>query len=240
MEATGSIWTRPQKQHSRGPDPTYSREQITKAAIKIADADGLEAVTMRRIAREVSAGAMSLYRYIGSKDDLMELMVDAVQAEDPLPDKPSGDWRADLTELAERGRAMMFRHPWTTVVSTTRPSFGPNSLRIFEYSLSCVDGLGLSIDEMLAIVLNLIGYVRSFVQNALAEAETLRRTKMTEDQWRTTQGPYLQQIIDSGQYPLFTKVIIEAALPHLDPDRAFRFGLDNLLDGIAAKLERQR
>jgi len=235
----GSIWTRPQR-HSRGPDPTYSREQITAAAIKIADAEGLEAVSMRRIAREVSAGAMSLYRYIGSKEDLLELMVDAVQVEDALPDKPSGDWRADLTELAERGRVMMMRHPWTTAVTTSRPSFGPNSLRVFEYSLSCVDGLGLSIDEMLLIVLNVIGYVRNFVENTLAEAEASRRTKMTEDEWRETQAPYLQQIMDSGKYPLFTKVIIDAVRPHLDPDRVFRMGLDDLLDGIAAKLDRRR
>lgn len=240
MEETGSIWMRPAKRHSRGPDPTYSREQITAAAIKIADAEGLEAVSMRRIAREVGAGAMSLYRYIGSKDDLLALMADVVQGEDPLPDKPSGDWRADLTELAERGRAMMTRHPWTTAVTESRPSFGPNSLDTFEYSLSCVDGLGLSIDEMLSAVLGLIGFVRGFVQSVQAEDEARRRTKLTEQEWRAVQGPYVQQIIDSGRYPLFTKVIKDAVLPHLDPDRQFRAGLDNVLDGIAAKLERRR
>ena len=239
MDNPGSIWMRPQR-HSRGPDPTYSREQITEAAIKIADAEGLEAVSMRRIAKEVGTGAMSLYRYLGSKDDLLELMTDAVQGEDPLPDKPSGDWRVDLTEIAERGRAMMLRHPWTTTVTTSRPSFGPNSMRTFEYGLSCVDGLGLSIDEMLSIVLTLINYVRNFVQAVLAEEEAMRRTKLTEEQWRAIQGPYLQQIIDSGRYPLFTKVIIDAALPHMDPDRQFQTGLDDLLDGIAAKLDRRR
>jgi AcrR family transcriptional regulator len=239
VENPGSIWMRPQR-HSRGPDPTYSREQITAAAIKIADVEGIEAVSMRRIAREVSAGAMSLYRYVGSKDDLLELMVDAVQGEDPLPEAPSGDWRADLSALAVRGRVMMLRHPWTTTVTTTRPSFGPNSLRVFEYSLSCVDGLGLSIDEMLSVALRLIGFVRTFVQGELAEAEAQRRTKLTEEQWRTSQGPYLQQIMDSGRYPLFTKVIIDAALPHMAPDRQFRTGLDDLLDGIGAKLDRRR
>jgi AcrR family transcriptional regulator len=239
VENPGSIWMRPQR-HSRGPDPTYSREQITAAAIKIADVEGIEAVSMRRIAREVSAGAMSLYRYVGSKDDLLELMVDAVQGEDPLPDKPSGDWRTDLSDLATRGRAMMLRHPWTTMVTTSRPSFGPNSLRVFEYSLSCVDGLGLSIDEMLSVVLRLIGFVRTFVQGELNEAEAQRRTKLTEEQWRASQGPYLQQIMDSGRYPLFTKVIIDAALPHMAPDRQFRTGLEDMLDGIAAKLDRRR
>ena len=239
MDDAGSIWMRPQRR-SRGPDPTYSREQITAAAIKIADVEGIEAVSMRRIAREVSAGAMSLYRYIGSKDDLLELMVDAVQGEDPLPDTPSGDWRADLSALAHRGRALMLRHPWTTTITTSRPSFGPNSLRIFEYSLSCVDGLGLTIDEMLSIVLRLVGYVRTFVQSELAEAEAQRRTNVTEEEWRLRQGPYLQKIMASGRYPLFTKVIIEAALPHMAPDHQFRTGLEDMLDGIAAKLDRRR
>src|SRR3977135_15848 len=112
--------------HSRGPDPTYSREQITAAAIKIADVEGIEAVSMRRIAREVSAGAMSLYRYLGSKDDLIELMTDAVEAEGPLRDNPGEGWRAGIQRMAERARTIMLRHPWVAMLSPGRPSFGPN------------------------------------------------------------------------------------------------------------------
>src|SRR5262245_62033753 len=111
----------------RGPDPTYSREQITAAAITIADADGLDAISMRRLAREVDAGVMSLYRYFDSKDDLFELMSDAVQGETPVPDLPSGDWRADLTAIAQAQRAAVHRHPWL-VSLTGRPSFGPNTV----------------------------------------------------------------------------------------------------------------
>src|SRR5689334_18132683 len=114
---------RPER-NSRGPDPAYSREQITAAAVKIADAEGLEAVSMRRIAREVNAGAMSLYRYIGSKDDLIELMIDTVQGEEPLPER-SGDWRADITAVADLMRAHLRRHPWLAAVSVGRPTFGP-------------------------------------------------------------------------------------------------------------------
>lgn len=237
---TGSIWMRPAKQHSRGPDPAYSREQITKAAITIADTEGLDAVSMRRIAREVGAGAMSLYRYINSKDELVELMMDAVEAEDPLPDKPSGDWRADLRLLAERARGILERHPWLATLGSGRPSFGPNSLRSVEYALSCLDGYGLSIDEILMFFLVLTGYIRNFVQGRLAEAEASRRSKLTEEEWRATQSPYIEQIISSGKYPLFSKVIKDAALPHMDPRRQFEAGLEHVLDGIAAKLERTR
>jgi AcrR family transcriptional regulator len=238
VEQNGSLWMRPER-NRRGPDPAYSREQITAAAIKIADAEGIEALSIRRVAREVGAGAMSLYRYIDSKDDLIELMVDAVEGEDPVPAKPSGDWRADLRELAEREHAMTRRHPWLTTRVTSRPSFGPNTLRTFEYGLSCIDGLGFSIDEMLAVAISVTGYVRTFVQGELAEAELRRRTKLTEEEWRLSQAPYLQKLIESGKYPLFTKVILDAELPHMNPERRFRTGLDHLLDGISAQLERK-
>ena len=239
MEKAGSIWMRPER-HSRGPDPAYSREQITGAAIRIADADGIDAVSVRRVAREVSAGAMSLYRYIGSKDDLIELMVDAVQGEQPVPGRPTGDWRADLERMAEQQRVAMHRHPWLAAVSTGRPTFGPNTLRRLEYALRCVDGLGLSIDRMLAIVLSVNSFVRGFVQGELAEEEARRRTNLTEEQWRLTQAPYIRQVLDSGEFPLVAKVIKDAELPHMELDRQFRTGLAHLLDGISAQLDRGR
>jgi AcrR family transcriptional regulator len=239
MDEPGSVWMRPERR-GRGPDPTYSRELFTAAAIKIADEEGIEALSIRRVAKAVGAGAMSLYRYIDSKDDLLELMYDAVQGEEPLPEKPSGDWRADLRAIAERERTLMRRHPWLTGHVTGRPSFGPNTLRAFEYSLGCIDGLGLSIDQMLAIVLSINGYVTTFVRAEFAETEAQRRTKLTEEQWRQRQGPYLHKIISSGEFPLFSKVIIDASLPHMEPDHQFSTGLEDLLDGIAVKLERSR
>jgi AcrR family transcriptional regulator len=238
VDRLDSIWLRPPR-NRRGPDPAYSREQITAAAIKIADADGLQAISMRRVAREVDAGAMSLYRYVSSKDDLIELMIDAVQGETPVPAKPSGDWRADLTDIAVAQRVAVHRHPWL-VSLTGRPSFGPNTVRAVEYALSCVDGLGFSIDEMLAIVLSVTSFVRGFTHSELAEAEAQRRTGLTEEQWRQTQAPYVKHIVDSGEFPLFAKVIIDAELPHMDIERQFSTGLDHLLDGISAQLERRR
>ena len=102
-----------------------------------------------------------------------------------------------------------------------------------------MDGLGLDIDEMLIIVLSLSSFVRGFIQSELAEVEAQRRTKLTEDEWRRTQAPYLQKIMTSGEFPLFTKVILDAALPHMDPDRQFDLGLAQLLDGIAARLDQR-
>lgn len=238
MDVPGSIWLRPERP-ARGPSPTYSREQITTAAVKIADEAGIAAVSMRRVAQELGAGAMSLYRYVGSKDDLIALMLDQVEGEDPLPEAPTEDWRTELNRLAERARAIMLRHPWSAMMIIGRPNFGPNTLRSTEYALACVDGLGLSIDEMLNTVYALVGFVRLFVQNEVAEAEETRRTGMTELQWRATQQPYIQQIIASGRYPRFVRVITDATIPHLDPDQRFRDGVAHMVAGIAAQLHRK-
>ena len=126
-----NIWLRPQRP-ARGPRPAYSRAQITELAVRVADAEGLAAASMRRIAAEIGTGAMSLYRYVPGRDDLIELMVDHVTGELDLPEVPSGNWRADLTLFAERSRAVRLRHPWVQDVRPLRYSFGPNQLRVLE------------------------------------------------------------------------------------------------------------
>lgn len=95
----------------RGRRPAFSREAITAAAVALADAEGLEAVTMRRVAAQVGAGVMSLYSYAPDKDTLLELMVDHVSGELPSSAALTGDWRTDLKTIAHLQRANMLRHP---------------------------------------------------------------------------------------------------------------------------------
>src|SRR5262245_25957268 len=114
------IWARPDRA-GRGPRPAHSRAAIAAAAVRIADAEGLDAVSMRRLAAELGAGATSLYRYVARKDDLLDLMVDAVVGEGPPPAAPSGDWRADLREIAYSTRALILRHPWAAMLLAGRP-----------------------------------------------------------------------------------------------------------------------
>jgi AcrR family transcriptional regulator len=104
------IWARPERA-GRGPKPAYSRADIADAAVRIADAEGLDAVSMRRVAAELGCGTMSLYNYVPRKEDLYELMVDAVSGEHELWE-PSGDWRADMVRAAHGTRGLMRRHPW--------------------------------------------------------------------------------------------------------------------------------
>ncbi|HKN56269.1 MAG TPA: TetR/AcrR family transcriptional regulator, partial [Amycolatopsis sp.] len=205
------------------------------AAVRIADAEGIDAVSMRRIAGELGVGVASLYRYVLKKDEIMELMIDAVMAEATFPE-PIGDWRADLRALAYLMRDAALRHPWFTALEAGRPSHGPNSLRWMERTFAVFDDLDLSVDDMLLAVGTLFSFVRGHVLSELAEDEAIRRSGLTHDQWMTQQGEYGPTIIGSGKYPRFTKVIIEAEMPH-DADRlerGFAYGLDRVLDGLIA------
>jgi len=227
-----SIWMRPERP-ARGPRPSYDRDEIVRKAIAIADREGIDALSMRRLASEVGAGTMSLYRYVPKKDDLYELMVDAVAGEDPPPDEPSGDWRADLRLLAHRQLAIARRHPWLATLAA-RPVFGPNTLRAAEFGFAALDGLGLSVDGVMEITSAVNGFVHGFAQNELGERELRRRTGTGEDEWRRAQVPYLRQIMESGKFPHVNRIIIEAEMPHADPDTVFARVLDRLLDGLAA------
>ncbi|WP_084549952.1 TetR/AcrR family transcriptional regulator [Actinomadura rifamycini] len=229
-----SIWMRPERP-ARGPRPAYSRAQITEAAIRIADAEGLEAATMRRIAAEIGAGAMSLYRYVPSRDDLVELMADRLQGEIDLEGVPSGDWRADLARYAGGLRAMWLRHPWIATVHRSLPGFGPNQLRLIERVMAVLDPY-VSIDESLSLLSILTGYVESAAREEVGQAAEVRRSGLTAAEWMARYSPYVRRLLESGEYPMLTKIVLEARQPHLDHEDRFRYGLERVLDCMAPAL----
>ncbi|MFD9966468.1 TetR/AcrR family transcriptional regulator [Amycolatopsis sp. NPDC058986] len=234
------IWMRPEH-GTRGPKPAFSRDDVAKAAVRIADAEGLDALSMRRIATELGAGAASLYRYVRKKDEIFELMIDAVLGE-RTGFSPSGDWRADLTALAHLQRETALRHRWFAGLSAGRPTHGPHSLAGLEQALSVFDGLALSADEMLLCLDTVSAFVRGHVLAELAEEEAVRRTGLSHDEWMEQQGEYGPAIIGSGRYPRFTRVIVEAESPHAADrlERGFALGLDRVLTGLAASMEGHR
>jgi AcrR family transcriptional regulator len=221
----------------RGPQPAYSRDQIAATAVKIADAEGLEAVSMRRIAGELGSGTASLYRYITKKDELLDLMSEAVLEVERLP-RASGNWRADLRKIAYHIRAMTLRHPWTIGISTYRSGMGPNTLRCLELTLSAIDDLGLNIDEMLVIENTLFTFARGYAAGEIAEAEASRRSGQNREQWMRSRAEHTRAILATGKYPMFTRVVKDARAPH-DPDAAehgFAQGLEHFLNGIEARV----
>lgn len=234
-EPTGLIWER-LLQQATTPQPTLSRAQIVATALQLADKEGLSAITMRRIADVLNSAPMSLYRHIFRKEDLLDLMLDAVFGEIDLPAQPSGDWRADLRYQAQATRLVLKRHPWVMTLLTDRPTIGPNYLQWFDRSLALVAHLGLDIATMTKMVNVLHGYVIGVVTYEVAEEENTRRSGFSETDKRTyaTASPYLQQIIASGRYPYFARFFNEGISP--DPEQDFAFGLNCLLAGLAAGL----
>jgi AcrR family transcriptional regulator len=237
-----SIWLRPERR-GRGGARDLSRAQIVDAAIAIADAEGIEAVTMRRIATTLRAGTMSLYWHVPSKEHLLELMRDVVIGEVRMPDPPSGDWRADLRQIAYESRATMKRHPWMMEVFASAPSFGPNMLRHADLSLAAVDGLGLDVQTMFAITNVVDDYVMGFTLGEINQVVARQRSGISEEdlrkQWFSRLEPYMRQVVATGNYPRLARVQ-ENPLDFLGSDRIFAFGLECVLDGVAARIAESR
>ncbi|MDH6139851.1 AcrR family transcriptional regulator [Kitasatospora sp. GP30] len=217
------IWLRPERA-GRGPRPAHSRASIAAAAVALADAEGLEAVTMRRIAAELGAGTMSLYNYVPKKEQLFDLMLDAVVAEYQLPDAPSGDWRADLRMLAHQQMDILRRHRWVTTVIRQRPSIGPNSLRVTEFFLGAVAGFELSGGAKMEALAMLNGSVCQF-----ADFERATTAAATSPQrWQLELAGYLGQVAAGGGYPNLTAALGSGGPPP-DAGASFERFLDRLL-----------
>ncbi|MFD8144282.1 TetR/AcrR family transcriptional regulator [Streptomyces sp. NPDC059708] len=204
------IWARPQRA-GRGPRPAHSRDSIAAEAVRIADAEGIEAVSMRRVAAGIGAGTMSLYNYVPRKEDLYELMVDAAGAEYDLT-PPTGDWRADLLALARQTRALMHRHPWLPRLLSPVYGFSPHALRYLEHSLACLEPLEVSGGEKLELVAAINGTVATFVAGELATAERARSLPWSEAAEQGVRMSWLGSRLATGEYPRLT-----AALTAGDP-----------------------
>ena len=232
------IWSRLSAPgHARTRSLDY--EAITRAAIARADQDGLDAVSMRKIASRVDSGTMSLYRHITGKEDLTELMYDSVLGEvvNDLGSGPSGNWRADLGRLARANRTLHHRHPWVGLLGA-RPTMGPNALRVMEFAMASVDGLGLTVDQMMDRVATTLQFTQGFVQAELAESEARRRTGLDEAAWRERIAPYLSRLLAEGRHPYMERIIREAD-DFPEPDSVFERRLAMVLDGLAGRLPRQ-
>ncbi|MCX5139264.1 MULTISPECIES: TetR/AcrR family transcriptional regulator [unclassified Streptomyces] len=223
------IWARPERA-GRGPKPAFSRADIAAAAVRIADAEGLDAVSMRKVAAELGCGTMSLYNYVPRKEDLYELMLDAVSAGYDYPD-PSGDWRADLLALAHQARAMMHRHTWVPRLMSPVYGFSPNVLRYLEYALSCLDGVDVRFGEKMELIAMVNGVVTTYTANEIATAERSRSLPWSQEQEQDVRTRYLISQIMTGKYPRMAAGFAEDPGP-IDLDAVFDRALARVLDGF--------
>ncbi|MBE1580764.1 TetR/AcrR family transcriptional regulator [Amycolatopsis roodepoortensis] len=222
------VWERPEPP-SRPALTPLSRELIVGAAIRLADADGLDAVSLRKVATALDAGPMRLYGYIESKEELLDLMVDAVHAEI----RPTGEgWREVLRSLANAMRHAVHRHEWLADLLGGRPQLGPNALATSEAVMAALGEVG--VDAAMPVVSAVNAYTIGAVRREIAERRAERATGMDEKKWQATLGPYLTRTFATGKLPALATVVRDAV--HLDADETFRVGLGFLLDGIGARV----
>ncbi|GAA2807566.1 TetR/AcrR family transcriptional regulator C-terminal domain-containing protein [Kitasatospora sp. CM 4170] len=222
------VWERPEPLDRPSPAP-LSRDGIVRASIRLADADGLEAVSLRKVAAALNVGPMRLYGYIATKDELLDLMVDAVHAEI----RPTGDgWREALCSLAEATRHAVHRHEWFADLIGGRPQLGPHTLASGEAVVAAMGGVDL--DAAVPAIAAVNAYVIGAVRREITERRAERATGMDKRQWQATFGPYLERTFATGRFPALARVVRDG--PHLDADQTFRAGLDLLLDGIEARI----
>lgn len=224
-----TVWDRP-------PPPTapvpLDRKRIVAAAIALADEGGLEAVSLRKVAARLGAGPMRLYGFIATKQDLLDLMVDEVQAE-ILPTERPGHWRAALSDLAHRTRQAALRHHWLADLLGGRPTLGPHGLAVTEATLAALDGLA-DIDTVLRAVETVGAYVTGAIRREIANLRAERATGLSERDWQRAHGPHVTRMLATGRFPALSRAVHDGT--DVDADASFATGLDWVLDAVAAKL----
>lgn len=220
------IWLRPERS-TRGPAPTHSRAAIAAAAIALADAEGVTGVSMRKIAAALGAGTMSLYNYVPKKEQLFDLMLDAVAGEVELPDAPSGDPRADLKGFARQHLAAMRRHPWVPALLLTRTTIGPNSLRHVEYFLAVVADL----DESGATKMELFATLNAGI-SLFAQWEANQRASGGTERWQAELATYLGTAVAGGEFPHLAAAFAAGGSPDVDEDSLFERSIDRTVSLI--------
>lgn len=230
---TDSIWHRPAPAPNRSASsPAFSREEITRAAVELADRHGLEAVSMRRIADRIGSSPTSIYWYVSDKSELYELMFDVVLGEVELPGWSARGWRADLSSLAWATLATARRHRWWYSQVGIQPVPGPNTRRYAAVMLPILAKWGIDETTGVNVLATLNNYIVGFIQREAAWLQLA--TRPAADETSAAGGGH-----EPGQRAddaLMSARWVSDRL-RLSGDESFRFGLERFLDGIAALVD---
>jgi AcrR family transcriptional regulator len=231
IAAAWGVRERPHK----GPKPALSLPRIVAAAVQVADTEGLDAVSMGRVAAELGAAPMSLYRHVSAKEELLRLMVDAAWGDSPGPLAPGENWRAGLSRWAWALRAGARRHPWVVRIPISGLPILPREIAWFEDALACMHGTGLTEPRKASVIMLLAGYVRNQATTEADIEAAIRASGLDPVEWMASYPRMLRQLTDPQRFPALTAFIAAGVFDVADgPDDEFIFGLDRILDGIEA------
>lgn len=233
-EAEPPIWFRNEPASRR---PAHTRADIARAALEIADSEGFDAVSMRKVAQRLGAGTMTLYHYVRNKGELIALMNDAVMAEVVVPEgELADDWRAALTQIANRSHDAFSAHHWVFQKIGDDGAPGPNGMRHFEQSLRAVAGLGLDREQTFEVIGQVDDYVFGYSLREVQEREE------QEHGWSPAVVDFFRRELATGDYPLINEFFgddfeatFEEAMEFMSDTSRFDRGLARLLDGIEAE-----
>jgi len=233
-----SVWTRPQR--AKRETPSLSRDQIVAVARELLDADGIDALSMRKLGTRLNAGATSLYTHVSNKDELIELVVDQVYGEVEVPAVENGDWRAAATRCAHSLRETFLRHPWiVSVLGASGVAYlGPNLMRMSEDLLGVFEQGGFDLPSADRSMSTLIAYVIGIATAEAAWLTTVARSGRSEEEWVRQLLPAAEQAVQP--YPRLRKLYAAQAAeePGATREDGFDLGLASVLDGLEARLGR--
>lgn len=222
----------------RGPKPGLTVQDIVDAAIEVADADGVEALSMRRIARELGVGTMSLYRYVPDKNVLLALLLDRFSA--PIGEQPRTPrtWRATLKSDARTGRSLYLRHPWLLQINMTRPALGPGSVAGLEQTMAGLTDLTMSDKEKFNVITALDGFVTGAVRQQIYYEQIAEESGLDDEAFWGAQLPFMESAMVSGRFPVMASLSMDS----FDGtwEETFELGLSCFLDGLERRLTRTR
>lgn len=237
----------------RGPRPGLSPDLIVEAAMRVADAEGLEAVSMARVANELGFTTMSLYRHVANKDELLQLMWNASAMGAETLVLEGGNWRERLTSWAVVQRDMLGQHPWLTQMPLAAPPVAPNSMHFVERALEAMDDSGLADHDKLRVIGLITSYTLSEARMAYDAARAVAQAgpgqviatqaPPAEDRRTTTWtwDALLRELVDEKTYPRLHRLAWSPGQADPPDERAeFLFGLDRILDGVEAYIDRSR
>ncbi|RZT19722.1 TetR family transcriptional regulator [Kribbella sp. VKM Ac-2569] len=238
LPADVALMWRLREKPRRGPKPSLTLDDIVAAAIAIADAEGLAAVSMARVAERLGNSTMALYRHLKSKDDLLVIMSDAaIERPEPMPE--GVDWRTGLTFWADGVLTAIRRHPWYSKVPISGPPAGPNNLAWFDSALGALKDTGLPEEAKVGVVMGLITYVQGEIRMAFDLAAGYAENPDAFQRFGST----LRQVADPRVYPAVARTVEAGVFDEVgsfeeDNEADFDFGLQLYLDGVAAFIDR--
>ncbi|MFF7414916.1 TetR/AcrR family transcriptional regulator [Streptomyces lydicus] len=236
------LWREPGHGASRrGPRQGLTVDAVVQAAVELADSQGLEALTMRAVARQLGVTPMTLYTYVPGKAELLDLMLDAVYLQMPRGEHKAAAWRTKVEAVAHENRELYRRHPWVATMPTARPPLGPGLMTKYEHELAAFDGLGLDDVEMDAALTFLLDFVHSVARATLDTQAAARDSALSDEQWWAANAPLLAKVFDPDRFPLAARVGSAAGAAHrgmYSPEHAFTFGLQRILDGLTPLMSR--